>query len=70
MLAYCDFIASVIKKAVVSTIQNPFSEVQLTSVHGPKYDLDPVDGYMLTTKKTMEVTDGNGKRYKITIEEI
>jgi hypothetical protein len=33
-------------------------------------DLHPTKGYFMSTKKTMGVTDINGKNYMITIEEI
>jgi hypothetical protein len=33
-----------------------------------KMDLDPDKGYLLSTKKTIDVTDINGKLYRVTIE--
>lgn len=33
-----------------------------------KMDLDPKEGYMLSTTKTLEVQDVNGRQYKITVE--
>jgi len=32
-------------------------------------DLHPIDGYFLSTKKTILVEDKNGTQYKITVEE-
>lgn len=62
MLAYCDRIAHDIQTALRGS--------WLASVGRVQYDLHPVGKYMLTTKKTIEVQDGNGKAYRITIEEI
>ena len=33
-----------------------------------KMDLDLKEGYMLSTTKTLEVQDVNGRQYKITVE--
>jgi YHS domain-containing protein len=38
-------------------------------VDGIKWDLDPVGGYMVSTKKTITVMDMNGKKYLVTVEE-
>jgi hypothetical protein len=62
MLAYCDRIAH--------DIQNALRGGWLTSVGRVAYDLHPVGKYLLTTKKTIEVADANGKLYRITVEEI
>ena len=38
---------------------------------GPiEMDLHPTGGYMLSTKKTLTITDHNGKMYKVTVEEV
>ena len=38
---------------------------------GPiEIDLHPTGGYMLSTKKTLTITDHNGKMYKVTVEEV
>ena len=65
MLAYCDFIADTIKKAFT----NDKPENLIAKVGPIKMDLHPIDGYFLSTKKTMMVEDINGKMYKITVEE-
>ena len=62
MLAYCDRIAHDIRNALRGSWLETVSHV--------RYDLHPVGKYMLTTKKTIEVADTNGKRYRITVEEI
>jgi len=65
MLAYCDRIASIIKEAL------PKDELRLIAKTGPiNMDLHPTQGYFLSTKKTMSVTDRNGKAYMVTIEEV
>jgi len=35
-----------------------------------KMDLDPVEGYMVSTAKRIDVVDMNGKVYRITVEEL
>lgn len=34
-----------------------------------KWDLHPTEGYLLSTKKTLEITDRNGNRYLVTVED-
>jgi hypothetical protein len=62
MLAFCDRIAH--------DIRNALRGDWLETVSGVKYDLHLVDKYMISTKKTIEASDSNGTRYRITIEEI
>ena len=66
MLAYCDWIADQIKQHFT----NDKAENLISNVGKIEWDLHPIDGYFLSTKKTIEVTDINNKRYKVTIEEI
>lgn len=58
-LSYCDHIAFLVKDSM-----------KLTGYEvGPvQWDLDE-DGVMVSTTKTVKVTDHNGKSYTITIEE-
>lgn len=65
MLAYCDKIADVIRKSLLK--YDPDGIVGL--VDGVNMDLHPIDGYLVSTKKTIKVSDMNGKWYKITVEE-
>ena len=65
MLAYCDKIADVIRKSLLK--YDPAGIVGL--VDGINMDLHPIDGYLVSTKKTIKVSDMNGKWYKITVEE-
>lgn len=68
MLSYCDFIADVIKTSLKDSAKAAGSLV--SAVGGVNYDLHPQLGYFLSTKKTIEVADVNGKKYKVTITEI
>lgn len=68
MLAYCDLIASKIKRAL-DAFDADFDPVTL---HPGKvnWDLHPEGGYMVSTKKTINVMDEHGKRYRVTVEEV
>jgi hypothetical protein len=65
MLAYCDKIADVCRKALLKYdpdgIVGPVGRMRL--------DLDPERGFLVSTKKTFEVYDMNGKSYRVTVEE-
>ena len=68
MLAYCDYIADRIKKLLDREIGDNDTLMQST---GPiNMDLHPTEGYFMSTKKTMSVTDRNGKTYMVTVEEV
>jgi hypothetical protein len=65
MLAYCDYIITIIKTNLL-----PHDDLAHIDTVGPiNYDLGP-NGEFLGTAKTLEVTDMNGKRYLITVEEL
>lgn len=66
MLAYCDKIADVIHSALKK--YDPDQIIGL--VDNVKWDLHPSKGYMLSTKKTIKVSDMSGKMYKVTVEEV
>lgn len=66
MLAYCDKIADVIRKSLLK--YDPDNIIGL--VGGVQMDLHPTEGYFQSTKKTIEVTDMNGKFYRVTVEEL
>ena len=72
MLAYCDYIADTIKILLKRDISDSedTGDMYLESISNPKMDLHPIGGYLLSTKKTMLLTDVNGKEYKITVEEL
>ena len=64
-LAYCDKIADVVRKALLK-----YDPDNIIGLIGPiEYDLHPTKGYFMSTKKTIEMCDMNGKKYEITIKE-
>jgi hypothetical protein len=70
MLAYCDYIADRIKSALELDVRENRQYTKVNVVGKINMDLHPIDGYMLSTKKTIGCTDINGKMYKITVEEL
>lgn len=64
-LAYCDYIAHTISKELKAND----TERLLSSVSRPQYDLTPT-GSFRSTKKTIEVEDRFGKKYRVTVEEV
>ena len=63
-IAYCDYIAHTISKELKAID----SEKLLASVASPQLDLTE-SGSFRSTKKTIEVEDRYGKKYRITVEE-
>jgi hypothetical protein len=66
MMAYCDYIAHLIQGSLKA--EDTREESLLSSVGRSRLDLDSY-GSLASTKKTIEVEDRNGKKYKITVEE-
>lgn len=64
--AYCDFIAFQIHDHLMDG-QHP---ALIASVDTVEWDLHPTGGWMLSTKKTLNITDINGRRYRVTVEEV
>lgn len=64
-VAYCDYIAHLISKELKA---NDYERL-LSSVSRPQFDLTPTGGFR-STKKTIEVEDRFGKKYRITVEEV
>lgn len=65
MLQYCDYIAAQAQRAIKADPEGMLAQT------GPvKLDLHPEEGYFLSTNKTIEVTDCNGKRYRVTVEAV
>ena len=62
-LAYCDYIANVVSESLQKDSK------MVTWVTKPKMDLHPEEGYMISTKKTVQCLDVNGKLYNVTVEE-
>lgn len=69
MLAYCDYIAHVIRDGLYEDIRKNRVSF-LKDVMRPKMHLHPTEGYFMSTKKTLEVQDKNGKMYRVTVEEV
>jgi len=63
-LVYCDYIAH----TIVGNLKSNDTERLLASVSRPQYDLTE-SGAFASTKKTIMVSDRNGRNYKITVEE-
>jgi hypothetical protein len=68
MLAYCDYIADRINAHLSGDVVN--NNYYIKDVGKIKFDLHHIDGYMLSTKKTINLTDLNGKKYRVTVEEL
>lgn len=66
-LAYCDYIAHTIVQPALKADTDKDGMIQ--SVSYVKMDLAE-EGYMQSTKRTINVTDINGKEYIVTIEEV
>jgi len=69
-MAYCDYIAhTIIRPAMLEDVYSECGGV-VREVGHVKMDLDPREGYMISTTKRLDVVDMNGKTYRITIEEV
>jgi len=64
-VVYCDYIAHVISKELKAND----TERLLSSVSRPQYDLTKEGGFA-STKKTIEVEDRFGTKYRVTVEEV
>jgi hypothetical protein len=69
-LAYCDYLAhTVIRPALLADRDHHHEHRIVQEVSFVKMDLAE-EGYMVSTTKYINVTDVNGKMYKVTIEEL
>ena len=64
-VVYCDYIAH----TIVNNLKANDTERLLSSVSRPQYDLTE-SGAFASTKKTIEVEDRNGRKYRVTVEEM
>ena len=64
MRAYCDYIAHLCR----STLQNNDAQNLIYSAGPVRLDLD-AGGAFNSTSKRFEVTDVNGRKYTVTVEE-
>ena len=64
-VVYCDYIAH----TIVNNLKANDTERLLSSVSKPQYDLTQ-SGAFASTKKTIDVEDRNGRKYRVTVEEV
>jgi hypothetical protein len=64
-LVYCDYIAN----TIVNNLKTNDTERLLASVSKPQYDMTE-SGSFASTKKTINVEDRSGTKYRITVEEV
>ena len=67
LMAYCDYIAHLIQSSL--KVEDTNEQSLLSSVGHDKMDLN-ANGSFVSTKKTIDVEDRFGKKYRITVEEI
>ena len=67
-MAYCDYIAYTILQPALE--KDRIGEGIVQSVGKVNMDLEPEEGYMVSTSKWVDVVDVNGKMYRVTVEEI
>jgi len=64
--AYCDYLIN-----LIGIMQIEIDNESLIAHTGKvEFDLHPKHGYLQSTKKSIIITDVNGKEYKITVEEV
>lgn len=63
--AYCDYFASLIQ-----CLEEVDADSHIQSIGKVEYDLHPKHGYLMSTKKSVVITDDNGKQYRVTVEEV
>lgn len=64
--AYCDYLIN-----LVSIMQIEIDSDEIIASTGKiEYDLHPKYGYLQSTKKSIILTDINGKEYRVTVEEV
>lgn len=68
VLEYCDYIADRIYNSLFLDSKTP--NTHLGAVGRVRLDLKFPEGYLLSSKKTMTVTDANGQKYKVTVEAV
>jgi hypothetical protein len=68
VLEYCDYIADRIYDSLFQDSKTP--DTYLGAVGKVRLDLKYPEGWLVSSKKTMTVTDANGQKYKVTVEAI
>lgn len=69
-MEYCDFIAAKISSTLEVTRRSGEFGQLLAVVGRPRLDLHPTEGWVQSSTKTIEVTDKNGQKYKVTVEAV
>ena len=66
-LAYCDQLASIVREALHDDADNNHLSLisEVSCVHS---DTHPEAGFLVSTTKTIAVTDRNGRSYRVTVE--
>jgi hypothetical protein len=71
-LSYCDYIAYKLRETLMTESKRlaacSHDGVGLTDISSASWDLSP-EGAYLSSKKTIHVSDHNGTRYRVTVEE-
>ncbi len=68
MLQYCDYIADLIRKTLHRDSQWASGTTKIFRAEHVMSDLDPEEGWLRSTTKTITVTDVHGQKYKVTVE--
>ena len=69
-MEYCDFIADRIRVGLEQARDGCAFGNIINTVGRTKADLHPTEGWFQSSTKTIEVTDKNGQKYKVTVESI
>lgn len=64
--SYTDYIAH----RIAVDLAHPDRERIITWSGPVRHDRHPKDGYSISTTKTVDVTDHNGNKYRVTIEDL
>jgi hypothetical protein len=74
MLQYCDYLANVVKKALVRNLAEVGGAAGCDGIVAlvgyVASDLHPTEGWFQSTTKTIKVQDTNGQEYLITVEAV
>lgn len=69
-MEYTDYIADMIRSTLHVDSKKATGFTKLHRVEHVMSDLDPEEGWLRTTDKTITITDVNGQKYKVTVEAI
>jgi hypothetical protein len=63
MMVYCDHIAALARRALTHSYDGLLSNIS-------PVQHDEEDGRLVSHRKTIEITDVNGRKYRLTVEEV